>query len=365
VCDDLCSASTYQGNASPTPSSEPAVGTAGGTVCWTVASLAPGQSLTFTFEAKAVGGGANCTEDVTCHNVVRASATCGSAQASDEDSFDTVIPCVQQGLCRLTGGGTLNESSGGRGHKQHSFGGNVSPCPTGDGTTGDSWEHIKREGNKILFNFHSWEPCVTACSVVPPGPCSPNHGDLTRLDWSGPGKYSEGAGSREKDAYFEAIVIDHNEGHCSNMRDEYAITVWDAVTNQIVFQIPLQETDTGNLQIHETPAHMAGLPSGFAPTPAVGEVALLGKAYPNPFAASMSFGYEVPSGDAQAVEIGIYNVAGRLITRLASDVQAPGRYTVRWDGRDASGVQMAPGVYFLKSKVGQTQTVSRLLKVAQ
>jgi hypothetical protein len=298
---------------------------------------------------------------------VRARGFCGSAEANDTDSFPTVIPCIQQGLCRLTGGGTLNEDGGGRGHKQHSFGGNVSPCPTGDGTTGDSWEHIKREGNKILFNFHSWDNCITSCSVVEPGPCSP-HGTLTRADFSGTGSYSLGAGSRERDAYFEAIVIDHNEGHCSNMRDEYAITVWDAETNQIVFQIPLQETDTGNLQIHETPPHLFAKPSGITPAPAAGEltdVALLGKAYPNPFAASMSFGYQVPSGDAQDVEIGIYNVAGRLITRLASEVQSPGRYTVRWDGRDASGVQMAPGVYFLKSKVGSTQTVSRLLKVAE
>jgi hypothetical protein len=38
---------------------------------------------------------------------------------------------------------------------------------------------------------------------------------------------------------------------------------------------------------------------------------------------------------------------------------------VKWDGRDASGVQMAPGVYFLKSKVGQAVSVSRLLKVAE
>ena len=89
----------------------------------------------------------------------------------------------------------------------------------------------------------------------------------------------------------------------------------------------------------------------------------LGRAVPNPFVASMRFSYEVPAGDAQAVEIGIYNVAGRLITRLTTEVQGPGEYTVDWDGRDASGVQMAPGVYFLKAKVGQAESTSRLLKI--
>jgi uncharacterized repeat protein (TIGR01451 family) len=364
LCADLCAGGTFVGNANPAPASQPAVGAAGGTICWNVASLAPGASMTFTYEVQAAGGGEQCTGDFTCHNVARAHGSCGAARADDEDAVDTVIPCGHR-ACRLTGGGTLNENGGNRGHKQHSFGGNVSPCPTGDGTTGDSWQHIERDGNKILFNFHSWEPCITECSIVPPGPCSP-HGTITRAGWSGPGRYSLGAGSRENDAYFEAVVIDHNEGSCNRgQRDEYGITVWDAQTNQIVFEFPLQETETGNLQIHETPRRLFAAPA-VAPAPTVGELselAGLGHPYPNPFGASMSFGYEVPSGEAQDVEIGIYNVAGRLITRLASEVQSPGRYTVTWDGRDASGVQMAPGVYFLKSRVGSAEAVRRLLKV--
>ena len=42
-----------------------------------------------------------------------------------------------------------------------------------------------------------------------------------------------------------------------------------------------------------------------------------------------------------------------------------GAYTVTWNGSDASGVRMAPGVYFLKSKVGSDQTVSRLIYVSR
>jgi hypothetical protein len=316
-------------------------------VCWNVSSLAPGASATFTFEAIAVGGGENCTGDVTCTNEVRAHGFCGSARADDSDSFDTLIPCIQQGICRFTGGGCLNENGNQRGHKQHTFGGNVSPCPTGPpGPTGDSWEHVVREGKKILFNFHSWEPCITSCSVVPPGPCSPQAVN-TRADFSGPGKYSDGSGARDVAAHFTAYIIDHREGSCNNdNRDEYYIRVTRDSDGAVVFEFAQQAIDCGNLQIHETPRRLFGSPA-IAPVPASGDlsaVALLGRPYPNPFAASMSFGYEVPSGEAQGVEIGIYNVAGRLITRLASEVQSPGRYTVKWDGRDASGVQMAPGV---------------------
>jgi uncharacterized repeat protein (TIGR01451 family) len=361
VCDDLADGATWVGNANPAPASQPSVGSTGGRVCWNVASLAPGASMTFTFELTATGDD-DCRRDFTLRNVVRAHGSCGSTTVEDEDSAETVIPC-ERGACRLTGGGCLNENGGNRGHKQHTYGGNVSPCPTGGGPTGDSWQHVVRENGKILFNFHSWEPCITECSVVAPGPCSP-HGTITRADFSGPAKYSLGAGSRERDARFEAIVIDHNEGACNRgQRDEYALTVWDAQTNEVVFSFPLQESDCGNLQIHETPGSLAP-PVAPAPTGDTPDaVALVGRAYPNPFASSTSFAYEVPSGEPQAVEIGIYTVAGRLVTRLAADVQAEGRYTVRWDGRDAAGVQMAPGVYFLKSKVGRAESVSRLLKI--
>ena len=68
---------------------------------------------------------------------------------------------------------------------------------------------------------------------------------------------------------------------------------------------------------------------------------------------------------ARSVEVGVFNVAGRLVKTLASGSQAAGTYTVTWDGSDDSGVRMAPGVYFLKSKVGGEQIVSRLIYVAR
>ena len=66
-----------------------------------------------------------------------------------------------------------------------------------------------------------------------------------------------------------------------------------------------------------------------------------------------------------SVDVGVYNVAGRLVKTLAAGSQAAGTYTVTWNGSDAAGVRMAPGVYFLKSKVGSDQTVSRLIYVSR
>jgi flagellar hook assembly protein FlgD len=91
----------------------------------------------------------------------------------------------------------------------------------------------------------------------------------------------------------------------------------------------------------------------------------LGRAIPNPFTASMSYSYEVASGAEQPVEIGVYSIAGRLVRHLATGVQAAGRYTVKWDGRSDAGVQMAPGVYFLKARVGGDENTTRVLKIGQ
>jgi len=45
------------------------------------------------------------------------------------------------------------------------------------------------------------------------------------------------------------------------------------------------------------------------------------------------------------VTIALYNVAGQKIRTLADRDQAPGRYTLRWDGKDDGGRAVAAGIY--------------------
>jgi hypothetical protein len=93
-------------------------------------------------------------------------------------------------------------------------------------------------------------------------------------------------------------------------------------------------------------------------------IAVLNRAYPSPSAGVVSFGFEVAS-PAQAVEIGVFDVAGRLVTRLASGPRDPGRALGRGDGRSDDGIRMAPGVYFLKSRIGGKEQVQRIVRCAQ
>jgi hypothetical protein len=152
----------------------------------------------------------------------------GGSGVRAEDSVTTDInPCLAEGTCRLTGGGCMNDDpdTGRKGHKQSTFGGNSSPLHEGGGPTGNSWEHVYRDGREILFNWHSWDAHVISCSVVPPGPCSPKAINTARTS-SAPGLYSIGAGGREEDGNMVAYIIDHKEGNCNkDTRDEYSIIV--------------------------------------------------------------------------------------------------------------------------------------------
>jgi len=71
---------------------------------------------------------------------------------------------------------------------------------------------------------------------------------------------------------------------------------------------------------------------------------------PNPFTNSTTVAYAV-GGNGQDVQIGIYDVAGRLVRTLASGFQAAGRYEVKWNGRSDNGTDVTHGVYFVRALV--------------
>ena len=227
VTDHLCSSVTFQGNATPGTFAAPNVGSTGDVV-WHLGTVAPGQVVTITFDGKVVTLPApDCqAKNLSCTNNVSVAANCADAQASASASYTTPInACPTPGLCRLTGGGCLNENGSNKGHKQNTFGGNASPLHTGGGPSGNEWEHVNRDGKTILFNWHSHDAHVIACSVVPPGPCSPKAPD-TRADFVGTGQYSIGSGGRDQDGNMVAYIIDHTEGACNKgVGDYYSIVV--------------------------------------------------------------------------------------------------------------------------------------------
>lgn len=59
----------------------------------------------------------------------------------------------------------------------------------------------------------------------------------------------------------------------------------------------------------------------------------------------------------------VYNSLGSEITTLVNTVQLPGQYDIRWNGKDASGNNIASGVYYynLSSDKGFSETKKMLL----
>jgi hypothetical protein len=73
----------------------------------------------------------------------------------------------------------------------------------------------------------------------------------------------------------------------------------------------------------------------------------LGPPQPNPAQGRLGIDFSVPPGGGE-VDIVVYNVEGRRVISLTSGLVAPGYRTAIWDGRDAFGRSVSPGVYFVR-----------------
>jgi len=81
---------------------------------------------------------------------------------------------------------------------------------------------------------------------------------------------------------------------------------------------------------------------------------------PNPFAGVTSIRYAL---DRTAnVEVAIYDLAGRLVARLAAGRREAGAHAFTWDGRTDSGRALAAGTYFARLSAGEMTMVRKLTR---
>ncbi|UCH13604.1 MAG: cellulase family glycosylhydrolase [Bacteroidales bacterium] len=66
--------------------------------------------------------------------------------------------------------------------------------------------------------------------------------------------------------------------------------------------------------------------------------------YPNPFNISTNIYYTVQN--AGHTEISVFNISGRKIATLVSQIHMPGNYSVTWDCKDTQGIPVKSGIYF-------------------
>ncbi len=101
-----------------------------------------------------------------------------------------------------------------------------------------------------------------------------------------------------------------------------------------------------------TGVNVVGLPSELS----------LGRPYPNPFGASSSIAYDVPTGGAQ-VDVSIFDVTGRRVKTLVSEARPAGRHIAVWRGVDSSGQRVASGTYFYRMRAGDFEATRRIVRV--
>lgn len=94
------------------------------------------------------------------------------------------------------------------------------------------------------------------------------------------------------------------------------------------------------------------------PNPETRLVTGLSGNYPNPFNPSTTIRYNVETPGM--VSIAIYDIAGRLVTRLLDETTPAGSHEIQWYGTDRNDRACAAGVYFVQMNTGLVRDTSRL-----
>ena len=113
-------------------------------------------------------------------------------------------------------------------------------------------------------------------------------------------------------------------------------TPWDGYAQSAVLAIP----QMGLLLLG--PRSVVGVPARGA----VAAGLRLGPVSPSPARGAAAVSFELPR--AGRVRLDLFDVRGRLVRTLVEGERAAGTHVARWDGRDAAGMPVTAGVYFLR-----------------
>ena len=81
--------------------------------------------------------------------------------------------------------------------------------------------------------------------------------------------------------------------------------------------------------------------------------------YPNPFNPETTIRFDLPR--SAEIELAVYNLAAQKVATLVQGHRETGSYSVRWDGRDDAGRELASGVYVYRLTAGNRVETRKLL----
>jgi hypothetical protein len=87
----------------------------------------------------------------------------------------------------------------------------------------------------------------------------------------------------------------------------------------------------------------------------------LSQNYPNPFNPNTTIMYQIAKKNH--VSLVIYNLKGEVVKILEDEIKPPGKYFVKWSGRNKWDYDVASGIYFFKIKTGSFSKVNKMMLI--
>ena len=131
-------------------------------------------------------------------------------------------------------------------------------------------------------------------------------------------------------------------------RDTWALVLGDD-------SVPLIGNGAVDLGTHDSPVSLTlrrlvnPLPREFS----------LAQNYPNPFNPATTIRFDLPR--SEEIGLAVYNLTGQKVATLVHGLREAGAYTLRWDGRDDDGRELASGVYLYRLEAGERVETRKLL----
>ena len=85
----------------------------------------------------------------------------------------------------------------------------------------------------------------------------------------------------------------------------------------------------------------------------------LSENYPNPFNPTTTIDYQLP--EAASVRIVVYDLLGQRIRTLIDKDQKAGYHSVRWNGRNDSGMPVSAGIYILRLTANKYTAIKKMI----
>jgi len=172
------------------------------------------------------------------------------------------------------------------------------------------------------------------------------------------------------DQYFQCYVPSPNSGflaiaaglgHSLGLKQDGSIMVWG---NNTQGQCDVPSPNEGFVAVAGGDNHSLGLRDvstsieGADPT---GDFIQIQSVAPNPFSISTTLFFQSPG--LSTLTLQVYDTAGRLVRTQPLGNSPAGQHSITWDGRDASGAELASGIYFIRLMSTEQQASAKVLLV--